>query len=274
MKGKLVLFAFSMALMLSACVRNEVEIDMVEDGCKWLGIDYASHDVYEDPCNGRNRVSLEFGSTHDEDTGCIQYLKIDPVFYDRNNQPIEGFTFHKTRVEPDFFLSETELVFPFELDFGPSGAQNEVNHMVMNYFIESQDGDESNTLSVRVHFPCTEINENFYDVVNKDSIINIPPNLRTFPLEFWDHAAEDGDLITVYVNNQLVVETLELFNNRKRFDVPTSWLSPGRNDVAVFALNQGSSGPNTCSLSINGKDIKLGSFANGLMTGQAVSLDF
>ncbi len=57
-----------------------------------------------------------------------------------------------------------------------------------------------------------------------------------------DHEFPDGDLVRVFVNDEIFIPTLLLTSGYKSFDVP---LSVGFNKITFLALNQGDSGPNT-----------------------------
>ncbi|WP_298896249.1 hypothetical protein [uncultured Psychroserpens sp.] len=57
-----------------------------------------------------------------------------------------------------------------------------------------------------------------------------------------DHEYPDGDLVRVFVNDEIIVPSLLLTAGYKGFDVA---LTPGVNKIVFLALNQGDSGPNT-----------------------------
>ena len=57
-----------------------------------------------------------------------------------------------------------------------------------------------------------------------------------------DHEFPDGDLVRVFVNDEVFIPTLLLSSGYKSFDVP---LTVGFNKITFLALNQGDSGPNT-----------------------------
>ncbi|OUS00953.1 hypothetical protein A9Q86_09395 [Flavobacteriales bacterium 33_180_T64] len=57
-----------------------------------------------------------------------------------------------------------------------------------------------------------------------------------------DHEFPDGDLVSVFVNDDLIIPRLLLTSGYKGFNVA---LTPGVNKIVFLALNQGESGPNT-----------------------------
>lgn len=269
------LFAALLALLADSCMRNAIDLEVKENGCRSLGIKGGDYELLEDPCQS-DMFRVSSFCAHNEDTNCIQYLRVEPVFYNEANEQILLNDVNRSYETPDFYLDESEISFEYFYRFSDqSTTAKKVNYAVLNYYVESQALDESNTLSLRIHFPCTKIDEDDYTVINPDSVINIRRwGSETFPVEVWDNAAEDGDLISLYLNGEVIAEKVELFHEHKRFDVSKSLLKDGENDLVVFALNQGSSGPNTVSMSVNGKEVDLGSFARGLKTGNAVRVDF
>jgi hypothetical protein len=62
-----------------------------------------------------------------------------------------------------------------------------------------------------------------------------------------DHEFPDGDLVRVFVNDEIFIPSLLLTSGYKSFDVP---LSIGFNKIVFLALNQGESGPNTAEFQV------------------------
>jgi hypothetical protein len=62
-----------------------------------------------------------------------------------------------------------------------------------------------------------------------------------------DHEFPDGDLVQVFVNDEIYIPSLLLTAGYKSFDVP---LSIGFNKIVFLALNQGDSGPNTAEFQV------------------------
>lgn len=62
-----------------------------------------------------------------------------------------------------------------------------------------------------------------------------------------DHEYPDGDLVRVFVNDEIFIPSLLLTSGYKSFDVP---LSIGFNKIVFLALNQGESGPNTAEFKV------------------------
>ncbi len=62
-----------------------------------------------------------------------------------------------------------------------------------------------------------------------------------------DHEFPDGDLVRVFVNDEIFIPSLLLTSGYKSFDVP---LTIGFNKIVFLALNQGESGPNTAEFQV------------------------
>lgn len=62
-----------------------------------------------------------------------------------------------------------------------------------------------------------------------------------------DHEYPDGDMVRIYVNDEIYIPTLLLTSGYKSFNVP---LTIGFNKIVFEALNQGESGPNTAEFQV------------------------
>lgn len=62
-----------------------------------------------------------------------------------------------------------------------------------------------------------------------------------------DHEFPDGDMVRVYVNDDIYIPSLVLTGGYKSFNIP---LQQGFNKIVFLALNQGESGPNTAEFQV------------------------
>lgn len=69
-----------------------------------------------------------------------------------------------------------------------------------------------------------------------------------------DHQYEDGDLVRVWLDDEVLVEKIYLRNVFQGFNIN---LKPGFNKLEIEALNQGSSGPNTAQFKVMDKEGKI-----------------
>ncbi len=78
---------------------------------------------------------------------------------------------------------------------------------------------------------------------------NIKVKARTLKLKIWDNQIEDGDVISVYLNDKKIISNLYLTNKPKEFEIE---LPPGREHlITVFAEDFGKAEPNTARVVIS-----------------------
>jgi hypothetical protein len=85
-----------------------------------------------------------------------------------------------------------------------------------------------------------------------------------------DNVYPDGDLVRVFVNDEVYIPVLLLTEGYKSFDVP---LSIGFNKIVFLALNQGESGANTLDLQVfDDNGVLVSSSQLDLLTGVNVTI--
>jgi len=77
---------------------------------------------------------------------------------------------------------------------------------------------------------------------------------RQVEIEVWDHGQIDGDIVSVVANGETIIDqvTLDGPSNKKR--VTYTFDYNGFNYLTMKAHNEGDIPPNTCTISINGKE--------------------
>lgn len=75
---------------------------------------------------------------------------------------------------------------------------------------------------------------------------------RNVKFSVWDHGQIDGDIISVYVNGNRVLNEFTLTGSKHTFDVTLDF--NGYNYVLMYAHNEGTISPNTASLEITDGD--------------------
>lgn len=78
-------------------------------------------------------------------------------------------------------------------------------------------------------------------------LTNLTLNTPRVVLNIWDNEAEDGDIVTVFLNGAPVVSHLTLFNRPQAFRLT---LRPGCNLIEILAENEGTQPPNTAAISV------------------------
>jgi hypothetical protein len=74
-------------------------------------------------------------------------------------------------------------------------------------------------------------------------------------LSIWDNLKEDGDIVSVYVNEEKIVSEYLLRHQQKTIKIVCK---KGLNDIILYAHNLGSEPPNTATIAIlqSGKMLK------------------
>jgi len=198
------------------------------------------------------------------------YCRKCSLFYTKTNDEISDVTYSEKVVQPDFTVSGDQISYRLEVAFSSMEDALAFNHAVLDFHTENEIGNKSNTLQIRLNTSCSEVDPSTYDV-NTNSV-TIPSSQAIFNIILWDNASEDGDIVSLYLNGDWIIENHTLLNDSSSFNFSTDLLNSGANDLVVFALNEGTSGPNTVSIYVNGEEID--DFNPGLLTGEAVRIDF
>ena len=72
-------------------------------------------------------------------------------------------------------------------------------------------------------------------------------------LTLYDNAEEDGDIVTIFLNDRPMLEQIETRHEHQEFGIT---LQPGDNYLIFHAENLGSSPPNTAALIIRGAGLR------------------
>lgn len=93
----------------------------------------------------------------------------------------------------------------------------------------------------------------------------------TVKIEIWDHQQEDGDIVSLRLNGENVVDKIRLL--RKKYE-KTITLQQGTNTLALDAINLGSIPPNTAAIRItsDGKLIKEVVLKSDMNTSEAITI--
>lgn len=257
-------------LFLVACTKKDLDLDVEQDKCKRFKINGPQYTLLEDPCTNGVRFSAEIRFSFDQAEECLYLIKNAPVFYTVKNEQLNPATFSQIINRGDFSVSNKEVRYTFTADFSSEAEAKRLNHVILDFKTENEVLDESNTLQIRTNTSCSMVDPSSYDV-NADHV-DIPRSQTVFTIQLWDNAAEDGDIVSLYLNGRWIIENHSLLKDTTDFNFSTTLLNQGANDLVLFALNEGSSGPNTVSIAVNGKEIK--NFKPGLLTGEAVRIDF
>lgn len=257
-------------LLMNACTDKDLDIDVEQDECKRFKISSPSYRLLEDPCNDSTKLIAEVRFEFNRSADCLHQVNNRPAFYNSSNQQVIVASFPDIIPRESMGINDGFATYIFEVLFNDQAAADQLNHLILDFETQNELGVKSNELQIRVNTSCSTVDPSSYDVNNNQ--VTIPRNQSIFTIRLWDNAAEDGDIVSVYLNGQWLIENHSLLKAGTDFNFSTSLLNPGSNDLVVFALNEGSSGPNTVSIAINGQEIP--NFTPGLLTGEAVRINF
>ena len=71
-------------------------------------------------------------------------------------------------------------------------------------------------------------------------------NKKMLQLEVWDNDQEDGDVVSVMLNNHWILKGMRVTKNKKKLEIP---LEEGDNTLVFHADNMGTAPPNTAAIS-------------------------
>jgi hypothetical protein len=253
-----------------ACTDKDLDIEIEQDACKRFKIETPAYTPIEDPCSGGTRYRAEIQFDFRRTADCLNQVNNYPKFYRSDNQEISPLSFNATVDRSLVTINDNSATYIFQAEFADQAAASQLNHIILDFDTQDEVGSKSNELQIRLNTSCSTVDPASYDVNNNE--VDIPRSQNFFTIRLWDNAAEDGDIVSVYLNGQWIIENHTLLKAGTDFNFSTSFLNPGANDLVVFALNEGSSGPNTVSIAINGEEIP--NFSPGLLTGEAVRINF
>ena len=110
--------------------------------------------------------------------------------------------------------------------------------------------------------PVVEINE--VSIIPKTNLDR--PNIylgcveitsRITNIKAWDHGQIDGDIVSIIANGKVIVDEEMLDGPANPISVDYDFGYNGYNYITLYAHNLGDIPPNTCTISINGKEYVL-----------------
>ena len=90
---------------------------------------------------------------------------------------------------------------------------------------------------------------NFFDGRSISYTKELLVEAENITISLWDHGRQDGDIVSIYLNGELVVSKHTLTYKKKVYEVKLNNAKP--NDLFLYAHNLGRFAPNTVSIEIN-----------------------
>jgi hypothetical protein len=264
MKNTLKVLALALLSMTGAC-KKSLNLEIIESRCKDFRISNASSLFATNGCPGNissNQLTVTFNYAGDKE--CLNSIHLVVKFYDDNNKII-GF---KT-ISPDSLhksssrvaVGGTSASFVLDFEMNSVADYDKLNYVTVNFNTKNTNLNQSNKLAVVANLPCKNSLPN---PSTTDGTIDVKST--TISVSLWDDASEDGDIITIIVNGKIVANNVQIFNSPIDF---TFAINPtGSNYISFYAVNEGTSSPNTVAgLIDDGKSSQ--SFSVGMLQGES-----
>ncbi len=251
----------------NSCTKKDTRLHFIETQCNKMKIENPTYDwlptgtCSSDPLTGSISVSFDYLS----DEACLHLIRMGKVEFFAGANQIPA-TYTESREVSSALVSKSgqRVTFTWCYTMNSQANWDALTHIILRWNVENEIGNWSNSLLLRINIPGKPVDPSTYTV---KQTVNVNDDEITFRL--WDHASEDGDIVSVNLNDVWIIEHHTLSIAGHYF---TAKIKPGDNHLIIFAENEGSSGPNTCSISINnGQEIKL---EPNLLTGEAVNIQF
>lgn len=273
-KLALLLSTITLIIFNVSCTKKDTSIDFFEVKCRNMKIRNPNAQMLGDstwqsdstcgdiPYMGTASISFDFNGEED----CLYKIMLDKVTFNGPNGKLApvNYTEQLLKTDPKVHVEGGRITYTFCFLMASQKDWDDLNYITIKWHVENEIADWSNTLTVRINMPGKGPDPSTYHVVK-----TIHVQTKYITIKLWDHAAQDGDIVSVALNGNWIVNNHML---TKRGDYYTAQLYNGDNHLVVFAENEGTSGPNTCSISINGGHrIQL---EPDLHTGSAINIVF
>ena len=262
--------AASILMLTTACMKKDLEVNVHQTGCSQFNISNAGYVLENDPsCTGVPlTATAEISFAYTGNDACLDRILIDAEteFRDSSGKKIQGMDF-----APVFFTADSlvrvdrgamRVTFRFAFTFPTAAEAGAFNSANIVFHCENSQGDASRQAKVHFYGACAR------PVTTDFPVQTVNVNGNTINVKLWDNASQDGDIVSVFLNGVWVLQNFMLTNAGSTFTWPILENQP--NDMVLIANNQGSVGPNTCSITLNGT--RSFSFDLDLSTGQVLRL--
>ena len=261
--------------LFSTCTKKDLNLEIIELKCKDFKISNANVTNKFDPSCGGGATTGQFvvSFDYDGDSECLHHISLSPVFYNKFNNALSNITYNDSLPvsSPKVSVSGKHVTFTFDYTFADATNADALNFIYLRFETQNKIGNPSNHLEVRINTACSVVDPSTYNSTPKagQPSRTVPVSSSTVKITFLDYAAEDGDIISVNLNNVWVLENYTITNAGQTF---TFNINSGNNTLVAYAVNQGKSGPNTLAIQVNG-GTKM-ELDPELLTGEAVKIVF
>lgn len=254
-------------LLLGSC-KKSVELDIIESRCSDFSISNGTGELTNPNINTGltgNTFIVEFNYNGDQE--CLNLIDRRVTFFDQNQNEISPISADLDTIsasDPLVSVNNGRARFSYTFEMADPTTYNNIQYAVINFNTENITGSISNKLSVLIIMPGKSIPP---PTNLSQQFIVRGTNLR---VELFDDASEDGDIVTIIVNGQVIANNVTIFNRPQVFNFT---INPNTTNYITFlAVNEGSSSPNTVAGTvIDGFNAQ--SFNVGMRQGETISFD-
>jgi hypothetical protein len=246
--------AFLLIFLASACTNKSLDLDVSQRGCSLFTIFAPSYATLSDPsCTGTPLVaSYDITFSYQGDDACLHRIVIDSETKVKNGDGnvIASATYVSALIDTSALVAidraAKKITFRFDITFQNAADADSYNDAYIVFHCENSEGQATRPAILHIYGGCALPPK---DIGNPVHTYNVHDD--TIRVKLWDNASQDGDIVSIYLNGQWVLLQYMLTNTPRTFRWPI--IQGQNNDLILVAINQGSSGPNTCSISINGR---------------------
>ncbi|MBD0822884.1 hypothetical protein [Aestuariibaculum marinum] len=186
------------------------------------------------------------------------------------NTTIDNFTFKKSnKIKADFiglFPDNTKCING-EILLSPLEKMEAKFDKVMTKINKSKRVSDSIKEKLSSMKMMDSLNLN---ILRKDQTMSVFSKSENVSLIIYDGGKEDGDKVTISVNNKTLLSNFEATNKQKLINLD---LASGKTSIVIHADNEGSITPNTVIVELKDGDNTLKAMSN-LKKGEKTQIDF
>ncbi|HEY8402896.1 MAG TPA: hypothetical protein VIK89_16635 [Cytophagaceae bacterium] len=247
MKKILYLFIPAIAcIFYFGCTDKILDMDIIEIKCKDFTISNPTYDFVSSAICGNdpNYRTVEITFKYNGDRDCIHLVEVDAKFVDTNDTEMSNITHRPLIFKTDsvISISNSTITFKYCYRFASSADTAALSYIRMNFHTENEQQNESNTIGVLIPIPGRNLHPKNYEIKETITVSDIYIDAK-----IYDDAAEDGDIISLNLNGKWVLENFTLTNEGHIIQLK---VNPGENILIMYAINLGSSPPNTGAIEI------------------------
>lgn len=249
-------------VFIASCNEKDLDIEVIETACKDFFIQDVQYQFDNTPSCGDEELNMSFN--YDGDIECIHQVVLNPKFYDINGNELPNFDVSTITVSKENLnITNNTIALEYCLDYPSASDESDLNYIQFDINSENEQGNASNTIGMRANIPGAPVKQPNSNDFEKEFQVKS----RTISLRVYDDAAQDGDIISVNVNNDWLIENKMIFNDGETISLTINQITS--NFLMLYAVNEGSSSPNTLAGSID-DGVTVQDFNLNLKTGEQV----